>query len=248
MKAKLHDAQERTVSRALKKMKAPASIVEPEKPSDNDYSFISSFCEQVMKDNPGSQAHCESHDDGSFHRCAWLFASQAIRCVRGGKRVFSMDACHLKPGADYKGQLFNVCGFDGDGKAVTIGYALAPQEDIPSYTWFINLIKKLRIDNDEEFGTIFDCDDTVIFSDRQKGLGTAVKDTCARSTHLACCFHLLENTRKHDKMLDVKMFWWVQASFSSDEFDRRMTKWQSDSPGTVACACVCVCVCVCVGV
>ena len=215
-------------------MKRPSSIVQPDESADFDYSLIPSFCEQVVQNNSGSQAHCDKHENESFHRCAWLFASQAIRCVRGGKRVFSIDACHLKHTAQYSGQLFNVCGFDGNGHAVTIEYALAPQEDVASYKWFIDLIKKLKIDNDEEFGTILDADGTVIFSDRQKGLAKAVKEECPRSTHLACCFHLLENTRKTDRQLDAKLFWWVQASFSSDEFERRMTKWEESSPAAVA--------------
>jgi len=108
-------------------------------------------------------------------------------------------------------------GVDGDGRVVTIGYALAPQEDTLSYLWFIDLIKSLEICDGLSFGSVFNCKGTVVFSDRQKGLGSVVRDLCSESTHCACCFHLLENTRKRDRALEPKTFWWVQAAVTVQE-------------------------------
>jgi transposase-like protein len=124
-------------------------------------------------------------------------------------------------------------GVDGDGRAVTIGYALAPQEDTLSYVWFLDLIKSLEICDGLSFGSVFNCKGTVVFSDRQKGLGAAVRDLCSESTHCACCFHLLENTRKRDRALEPKTFWWVQAAVTVQEFDTRMQTWSQTSPDAV---------------
>ena len=223
----------RTVRRAVKSLKTPQSIVNPDDHADKDYAYLESFCTTLEEENPGSVAVCETSEDGAFRRCLWLFAAQATRCVRGGKRVFSIDAAFLKPDAHYHGQLFNVCGFDGNGRAVTIGYAVAPTEDKETYKWFLNHVKKLELLDGSVFGDVFDCAGTVIFSDRAKGLQTGVQEECPNSTHLACCFHLLENTRKRDPMLDKGTFWWVQAAHTEKEFTRRMDKWREKSKAAV---------------
>ena len=223
----------RTMRRAVKSLKTPRSIVNPEDHADKDYAYIESFCRTLEEENPGSVALCETSEDGAFRRSLWLFAAQATRCVRGGKRVFSLDAAFLKPDAHYNGQLFNVCGFDGNGRAVTIGYAVAPVEDKETYKWFLGHIKKLELLDGSVFGDVFDCTGTVIFSDRAKGLQTGVQEECPNSTHLACCFHLLENTRKHDPHLDKGMLWWVQAAHTEKEFKRRMQKWREKNSSAV---------------
>ena len=110
----------RTVRRAVKSLKTPQSIVNPDDHADKDYAYLESFCTTLEEENPGSVAVCETSEDGAFRRCLWLFAAQATRCVRGGKRVFSIDAAFLKPDAHYHGQLFNVCGFDGNGPGILL--------------------------------------------------------------------------------------------------------------------------------
>jgi hypothetical protein len=96
-------------------MKTSRSVVLPGAPADKDYAFITAFIDALKELNPGSAGEVEVNEDGVFQRVAWAFRSQALRCVRGGKRVFSMDAAFLKPGAKHDGQVLNCTGFDNNG-------------------------------------------------------------------------------------------------------------------------------------
>lgn len=100
--------------------------------------------------------------------------------------------------------------------------------------WFIHLIKSLDIPSlGTNFGTVFNSEDTVIFLIGKRVLVLQSDRKCALRAHGACCFHLLENTRKRDRTLETKQFWWVQASATHVEFDDRMQQWEQRAPAAM---------------
>jgi hypothetical protein len=110
---------------------------------------------------------------------------------RGGKFVFSTDGAHTKPSAGYLGQLLNFTGVDSQGSPVAIGYALVPQEDADEYQWFFKLINSITLEDGSVLHGILNSPANVIFSDRQKGLGKAVRLQFPLALHLPCCRHLM---------------------------------------------------------
>ena len=110
---------------------------------------------------------------------------------RGGKFVFSTDGAHTKPSAGYLGQLLNFTGVDSQGSPVAIGYALVLQEDADEYQWFFKLINSITLEDGSVLHGILNSPANVIFSDRQKGLGKAVRLQFPLALHLPCCRHLM---------------------------------------------------------
>ena len=128
--------------------------------------------------------------------CVCLYSSCPLQLkphnlYRGGKFVFSTDGAHTKPSAGYLGQLLNFTGVDSQGSPVAIGYALVPQEDADEYQWFFKLINSITLEDGSSLHGILNSAANVIFSDRQKGLGKAVRLQFPLALHLPCCRHLM---------------------------------------------------------
>ena len=96
------------------------------------------------------------------------------------------------------------------------------------YDWFLDHLKKLKLGDVLEFGSILNSKTTVIFSDRQKGLAKSVRNHLPLSNHLPCCHHLLDNCQKIStragNKIDSESFWYVQRSKSEGDFQERLTQ------------------------
>ena len=104
---------------------------------------------------------------------------------------------------------------------MVIGYAIVPVENEDAYTFFFEMLNELDIDADDgNFGEYLQNRNTVIISDRDKGLHNAVEscygdvDGRQGAIHLPCCFHLLANLLKRESLFPPETFWWLQKSSS----------------------------------
>lgn len=64
-------------------------------------------------------------------------------CKEGYKfcrKLIGVDGCHLKN--KYGGQLLTAVGIDGNDSIFPLAYAIVEGETKPSWTWFLQLLKK----------------------------------------------------------------------------------------------------------
>lgn len=210
----------------------PASVLTPSQNADHDYKYLESFCHFLETKNPGTQAKVSAHEDGSFQRMAWGLHAQAVRCDRSGKRVFSFDAAHFKPNSRHRGVALNASGFDCNGQPVTFGAGVSDTENAEEYLHFFNLLRDVQLDADDAgtsrtLADILDTAETVIFSDRDKGLANAVKEAFPSSIHLPCCFHLLKNLLRKDPSFPSETFWLIQSSWTENLMRERLDECRS---------------------
>ena len=114
-----------------------------------------------------------------------------VLAPRGGKFCWATDGAFCKPAAGFPGQLLNLTGLDAQGSPVTIGYALVLRENTDAYEWFFRQAASIHLEDDRTFADVLNAADSVMFSDRQKGLRSAVKSVFPECHHLLCCHHLL---------------------------------------------------------
>ena len=105
--------------------------------------------------------------------------------------MWAADGAFCKPGSGFPGQLLNLTGVDSQGSPVTVGYALVMSENADAYRWFFEHASTIKLDDDRTFGDVLNSGDSVMFSDRQKGLRSAVQLVFPDCHHLLCCHHLL---------------------------------------------------------
>ena len=105
------------------------------------------------------------------------------------QNVVSVDGCHMKH-PRYTGQLLLVTGRDGDMKNFTVAWALALAENEDNYTFLFEAMKE-----NEGVKGWMDRMQTVIISDRCKGLGNAIRSCFKNATPVHCGRHLYMNVK-----------------------------------------------------
>jgi hypothetical protein len=159
------------------------------------------------------------------------------------QNIYGLDAAHMKH-SRYAAQLLLLTGRDGAWQNFTVGYAIVPTECEEHYVWFL-----LGMCQNPELKAVLNCQDTVIFSDRQKGLKSAV-DTCLPLVHHVNCFkHIVGNIRaaaaSRKKYRGVRplsltseanrLCWMVCKATTKGLFDSNMAELASINPGGWSC-------------
>ena len=105
--------------------------------------------------------------------------------------MWATDGAFCKPASGFPGQLLNLTGLDAQGSPVTVGYALVLRENTEAYKWFFDRAASIELEDGRKFEDVLNSTDSVMFSDRQKGLRSAVQLAFPACHHLLCCHHLL---------------------------------------------------------
>jgi hypothetical protein len=105
------------------------------------------------------------------------------------QNIVSIDGCHMKH-SRYTGQLLLVTGRDGNMKNFTVAWALVLSENEDNYTFLFDAMKE----NDGMRGWM-DRMQTVIISDRCKGLANAIRSCFKNATPVHCGRHLYMNVK-----------------------------------------------------
>ncbi|POM65269.1 Mutatorlike Transposase [Phytophthora palmivora] len=190
--------QERSVYRA-KRMVMDLTL----KGLKKSYQLIEPYFDAFKKMNPGSTAIMERDDQ----------VQSAVWSQNRNQRVLGIDCSHSKC-QYYGGQQMHLVGRDGNMQNVTIAFALVPSEDIPSYTWFFDILDSHPID----------IRGIPIFCDRSKAM-LSVADS--RGLNLKYCtahiarnfIHEHSNVKEQHKLL----VWGLQACYTDSEYKSRLS-------------------------
>ena len=111
---------------------------------------------------------------------------------------------------------------DGNNQIIPLSWAIVPTEDYENERWFLRQVARY-IPLDKE--------DSVIMSDRGKGLVTAVDEIYPQAVHGYCCQHLAENVEAKRYSKECKRLFWCAAFAESDvAFDAIFVKIQAEDP------------------
>ena len=131
-----------------------------------------------------------------------------------------MDGTHMKD--QYRMTILSMVTLDGNNQIIPLSWAIVPAEDYENWRWFLRQVARY-IPLDEE--------DSVIMSDRGKGLVAAVDEIYPQAVHGYCCQHLAENVEANGFSKECKRLFWC-AAFAESEvaYDAVLVKIQAEDP------------------
>jgi hypothetical protein len=151
--------------------------------------------------------------DGFFRRC--FIAPATTRAAYEACQPFiALDGCHTK--SHFRMTLLIACTLDGNNEILPLSWAVVPVEDAENWTWFLNHMKSAFHEIEYEH--------TVIISDRDKGLQTAVSSVLPDAHHSYCCQHLADNIQKSFGLACRNQFWKAAHASSELDFEDAMEK------------------------
>ena len=170
----------------------------------------------------------------------WLVPSRFCKqTMEKSQNIVSIDACHMKH-PRYSGQLLLVTGRDGNMRNFTVASALVPAENEDNYIFMFEAMG-------ENAGVMqwMDRVQTVIISDRCKGLANAIKSCFKSATPVHCGRHLYMNVKalgnkpaKRGAMrVDTltheatSLIWELIKAPVKNEYDAAMSQLQVINPG-----------------
>ncbi|CAM9318994.1 unnamed protein product, partial [Phaeothamnion confervicola] len=179
-----------------------------------NYQLIGPYLDAFTSNASGTVTALERDGVGRFRRAFVMPSSQQV--VLHSPRIFGVDATFMKnPG--YNGQLLLLIGRDGKRRNYVVAFALVPKENLDNYEWFFRHVKA-----GESMEAILNDSKTVIFSDRDKGLASAVQAELPAANHLVCFAHLLRNLKANPRVPNlgpnVKLAWDMQKATSEVEY------------------------------
>jgi hypothetical protein len=140
----------------------------------------------------------------------------------------------------YTGQLLLVTGRDGNFKNFTVASALVPAENEDNYIFMFEAMME-----NEGLRECFDRKETIIISERCKGLGNAIKSCFKNATPVHCGRHLYMNVKalggktpkrgatRIDALTSdaTSLIWKLIKAPTKVEYDEVMTRLLSINPG-----------------
>ncbi|CAG8801595.1 8147_t:CDS:2, partial [Dentiscutata erythropus] len=178
---------------------------------DESYQRIKPLLDNLLIENPESIISFEVDNENQFIRaflCLWPWIKAAEYC----RPVFTLDTCHSK--SSYKGVYFGLSAIDGEGKLVPIAFAVCSVENSNNWMWFCeNLHTALPIINTNE---------TVIISDREKGISDAVQAKLSNAFHAHCVWHIEKNVNTKFRTKLGGKIWAAAKALNAEDFDNIM--------------------------
>ena len=107
-----------------------------------------------------------------------------------GTKFSAVDACFSKHSVYRQGYLHLLTTRDGNNKVLPLAWAFCETESGDTYKWFADQCYDAGIGNYLNL-------DSVVFSDRMKGIGAFFE--VFRAYHAHCFHHIIGNCRKHIK-------------------------------------------------
>ncbi|CAG8528783.1 22275_t:CDS:2 [Gigaspora margarita] len=178
---------------------------------DKSYQCIKPQLDNLLIENPGSIMAFEIDTENRF-TCAFLCLSPWIKAVEHCRPVFTFDACHSK--SSYKGVYFSASAIDGEGKLVPIAFAICSLENSNNWTWFCEYLYKAF--------PLLNTNETVIISDREKGISDAIQTKLPNAFHAHCVWHIEKNINTKFKTKLVSKIWAAAKALHVKDFDDTM--------------------------
>lgn len=169
-----------SVWRARKK--AAARVFGPE-----GYDQVEGYCSALVAADPDCIATVKKEGESNRYKSIFVAPGALVRLWRSRKirQVVSVDATFLR--GNHDGCLFLLSCLDGCGRSLILAFGHGMAEDYDNWDWFLGRAL-------DAFPSLND-EDTVLFSDQQKGILRAVKERLPQATHCACLFHRQQNLR-----------------------------------------------------
>lgn len=154
-----------------------------------------------------------------FHR-AWVLPTATQEAYSHCRNFVAMDGTHMKD--LYRMTILALVTLDGNNQIVPLFRAIVPTEDYENWRWFLRKVARY-IPLDEE--------DSVIMSDRGKGLVTAVDEIYPNALLGYYCQHLAKNVEAHGFSKECKQLFWCAAFAESEAaFDAVFVKIRAEDP------------------
>jgi hypothetical protein len=136
---------------------------------------------------------------------------------------YTLDSTHTR--SQYNLTLLIIVGIDSEDRVLPLAWILVPSENETWWTWFC---ERLR----EAFKNTFH-PETLIISDREKGLFNAVKSELPYAYHAMCCQNIAENIHKKIGWQYKAIFWRITRTAHQPTFDSLIETLERDSPRVV---------------
>lgn len=138
----------------------------------------------------------ELDSKGQFARCA-VFPVATAHASEYTRNFLAMDGTHCT--ARHRLTLLAITTLDGNGQVLPLVWGLVPTESEEHWAWFLKFCRGhlSGVDND----------DSVIMSDRGKGLIPAVRKNFPYAKHAYCAFHIKRNVETRYGKECAKLFW-----------------------------------------
>lgn len=154
-----------------------------------------------------------------FHR-AWVLPIATQKAYLRCRNFVAMDGIHMKD--LYCMTILALVILDGNNQIVPLSWASVPTEDYENWRWFLRKVARY-IPLEKE--------DSMIISDRGKGLVAAVDEIYPNAVHGYCCQHFTENVEAHGFSKECKrLFWYAAFAESKVAFDTIFVKIKVEDP------------------
>lgn len=172
--------------------RARKNLIQTFSSNEKDLKFLENYASELELANPSSLCKVE-YSDRHFKRMFFSIGSWG-RIYSISKKLIFLDGTFLTN--SYKGILLTATGLDSDNRSFVLGFGVVEIENYDNWLWFLKCMKLVILDADQE--------STVIFSDREKGLISAVSSVFSSPCHVFCIKHIIRNMNLKFNMTFIK--------------------------------------------
>jgi hypothetical protein len=186
-----------------------------------NFSFIPDWIDRVEKADTTNSTYIRlktTHDSRFEALFVMLGPIRSRLCLL--RPFYALDGTHTR--SQYNLTLLITVRIDAEDRILPFAWALVPSENETWWTWFCEHLF-------EAFDGSFQ-PETVIISDREKGLLNAVESKLPSVFHAMCCQHIAENIRKKFGRQYVAPFWGIVRAVSLRAFHRAVQALQNEAP------------------
>jgi hypothetical protein len=183
------------------------------------FSLIADWIDRIKKADNLTYIQLKTAQDNRFEALFMVLGSIRSQ-IHYLQPFYTLDSTHTR--SQYNLTLLIAVGIDTEDCILPIAWALVPSENETWWTWFCEHLF-------EAFDGSFE-PDTVIISDRNKGLLNAVKSKLPGIYHAMCCQHIVENIHKKFSIQYKAPFWQIARAGSLRAFDMAVQALQNTAP------------------
>ncbi|XP_021807307.1 uncharacterized protein LOC110751181 [Prunus avium] len=188
------------------------------------YAKLWDYCEELKTNNTGITVLIKTDlhgDNPVFKRIYICFGALKKGFIAGCRPVVGFNGCHVK--GTHPGQILSAVGIDANNGMYPIAFAVVEVENTETWTWFMEIFfADVGCENGNGW---------VFMSDKQKGLGEAIRDLMPTVEHRHCVRHLHNNFKiaGHSGLALKQRLWAAARSTTIPTFEAEMEKMLSQS-------------------
>jgi hypothetical protein len=183
------------------------------------FSLIPDWIDRVKKADDSTYIRLKTTHENRFEALFIMLGSIRSR-LHFLRPFYALDGTHTR--SQYNLTLLIAVGIDAEDRILPFAWALVPSENETWWNWFCEHLY-------EAFDGSFQ-PETVIISDRDKGLLNAVKSKLPNVYHAMCCQHIVENIHKKFGKQYKAPFWQIARAGSQRAFDIAVQALQREAP------------------